>query len=103
MHKTEKILAIIACLFVVYACGLREDLQVLIEETGEFKNSLQDEHGIQPTVSTQLSNGRLFVFVTLNVNKLGELTMKEVHDILHEEAEEAFTEEIYQLTITAGD
>lgn len=102
MYKTKKIFTTIVCLFLVFACGIYDDLKVLIEETEVFQTSLHEEHGLSPTVSTKLNNGRLFVFVTLDVDKLGEMTMKEVRDILHEEAEEAFSKEVHKLTINAS-
>jgi len=102
MDNVKKIFITIACLFLVFACGIYDDLKVLMAETEVFQTSLHEEHGLSPTVSTKLNNGRLFIFVTVDVDKLGEKTMKEVRDILHEEAEEAFSQEVHKLTINAS-
>ena len=83
-------------------CDLAKDVRELVAENGEFENSLREKHGLNPLISFKLTNGRLSVNVILSVNEVGDMIVKEVHEIVVTEVRMAFTEKVDRLTISIG-
>jgi len=97
------IITLVFSIAFIASCSFYDDFQELVAEAEDFKKSLKDNHGMSPLVNSNLHNGRLHVTTTLDVDRVGEMTVKEVYEILHQEAGKAYTHEITSLTISITD
>lgn len=89
-------------ILILSGCDLVKDVRELVAENGQFESSLREKHGLKPLISSKLDNGRLSVNVILSVDEVGDMIVKEVHEILVSEARAAFTENVDKLTISIG-
>jgi len=98
-----KKIVFIFILLLVSGCGIYEDFQVLLEENDEYRDSLDEKLGFRPSVSTNITNGYFTVSATVKVGSVGDMTVKEIYDVLRTEAEGVFTKPVNSLVISITD